>query len=308
MRILVVGAGATGGYFGGRLAAAGRDVTFLVRPARARQLRARGLRTVGLGHDETISPRLITAPEISAPYDVILLSVKATALAPAIDDIAAAVGPETVIVPLLNGLAHVAALTTRFGQRVVLGGVAKVSTVLSQEGDIVRLADLQSLVYGELDGPVSARARALHEVLSGTSFDTGVSDTILADMWDKWAFIASVGAVTCLLRGTIGEVAAVPGGTEYAEAVLAECAAVSAAAGYPLVESRRQFTRDFITRAGSPFTSSLYRDVAAGNGIEVEHIFGDLIGRARHHAVPTPLLDLVTMQLRIHQSRVTSTR
>ncbi|HEX3813499.1 MAG TPA: 2-dehydropantoate 2-reductase [Mycobacteriales bacterium] len=304
MRIVIVGAGAAGGFFGARLAAGGRDVTYLVRPARADQLRRRGLRISGLGAAESSEPQLVTADAITDPYDLILLSVKATGLPQAIDDVAPAVGPGSVLIPMLNGMAHVDALVERFGA-AVLGGVAKVSTMLNDDGDIVRLADLQSLAYGELAGPESDRVRQVHEVLSGVGFDTAVSDHILDDMWDKWSFIASVGAVTCLLRGAIGEVAAEPGGTAFADAVLAECAAVSAAAGHPLVEENRRFTREFITRKGSAFTSSLYRDVAAGNSIEVEQIFGDLVGRARAFDVPVPLLELVTMQLRIHQDRVT---
>lgn len=149
MKILVVGAGATGGYFGARLAQAGRDVTFLVRPRRAAVLRERGLRIIGLGEEETLTPRLVTADELGGPYDLVLLSVKATALDRALDDIAPAVGPGTAIVPLLNGMAHLAQLNDRFGEKSVLGGVARVITTLNAEGDIVRLAPVAGLTIGE---------------------------------------------------------------------------------------------------------------------------------------------------------------
>ena len=123
MRILVVGAGATGGYFGGRLTQAGRDVTFLVRPARAERLRAEGLQIVSKDGDVTLQPQLVTAGNIAGPYDVVLLAVKSFALDAALDDLAGAVGSATMIVPVLNGMRHIDLLIARFGEAPVLGGL-----------------------------------------------------------------------------------------------------------------------------------------------------------------------------------------
>src|SRR5271165_6604065 len=114
MRLLVVGAGATGGYFGGRLAQAGRDVTFLVRPRRAAQLRADGLQIVSPHGDVTLSPPIVTADTIPGPFDIVLLTVKAFSLDAALADVAPAVGKETMILPFLNGMRHVEAITERF--------------------------------------------------------------------------------------------------------------------------------------------------------------------------------------------------
>jgi 2-dehydropantoate 2-reductase len=301
MRILVVGAGATGGYLGGRLMQAGQDVTFLVRPGRARRLRERGLRLVGPGENTVLTPELLVTGEVTTAFDLIVLSVKATGLRQALDDLAPAVGPDTLILPLLNGLGHIDALVKRFGERAVLGGAVKVVTTVDTEGDIVRLADLHTLTYGTL---TSGRPLDdVHNVLSGTGFDVTVSGDILGVMWAKWVFIASTGAVNCLMRGTIGEVVATPGGPEFAEAVVAECAAVAAAAGHPVPQAELDNTRATVTTPGSPFASSLYRDLVQGNGIEAEHIFGDLVTRARDLDVPTPLLDLVTLHLRVYQAR-----
>jgi 2-dehydropantoate 2-reductase len=301
MRILVVGAGATGGFFGGRLAAAGRDVTFLVRPARARTLHGRGLRITGLGEDTVITPRLVLAGEIDGPYDLVLVSVKATALDAAIKDMAPAVGPDTLIIPFLNGMRHLEALVAAFGEDAVLGGVAKVATSIGPDGDIVRLADLQSLEYGSRRGPVSARLADVHKELSGAGFPTALSTSIVGDMWGKWAFIAAAGAVTALPRGTVGDVVAVPGGADFAEAVIGECFAVAAAAGFPADSA---FARNILIAEGSPFTSSLYRDLADGNSIEVEAIFGDLVDRARFFGISVPLLEIATLALRVYQSQV----
>ncbi|WP_066363865.1 ketopantoate reductase family protein [Herbidospora mongoliensis] len=300
MKILVVGAGAVGGYLGGRLVQAGRDVTFLVRPGRRRLLRERGLRIVGLGEETTLHPYTITANEIAQPFDLILLAVKANALRAAIDDFAPAVGPDTLILPVLNGMRHIDVLAERFGDPRVLGGVVLVNTTVDANGDVRRLGDVQSLTYGAREGLAPDR---LVGTLGDAGFATCQSADIVAEMWAKWVFIAATGAVTCLMRGTIGEVASTPGGAEFAEAVLDECASVAEAAGHPVPKEVLENTRQTVTATPSPMTSSAYRDLVCDRPVEVEEIFGDLARRARELGVPVPLLDLVTLNLRVYQGR-----
>jgi 2-dehydropantoate 2-reductase len=157
MRILIVGAGAVGGYFGGRLAEAGRDVTFLVRPSRAKQLSQDSLRIISPHGDAVLTPKLVSAEEINTPYDLVFLSVKAYALETAMNDFAAAVGPETMILPVLNGMCHIDLLTKRFGEHPVVGGVCLVATEIDEEGRIVQIADIQQLAYGERNGETTPR-------------------------------------------------------------------------------------------------------------------------------------------------------
>jgi 2-dehydropantoate 2-reductase len=204
MTILVVGAGATGGYFGARLAQAGREVTFLVRPHRAEQLRERGLRIVGPGNGagQVVRPNLVMAGELTEPADVVLLSVKATALEAAITDFAPAVGPRTAVVPFLNGMAHLAVLSKRFGESAVLGGVVLIAVQLNDEGDVVQLSPPASMTIGAQDGARTARVQEAYGQLSGAGFDASISDDIIARMWQKWVFIATIGAMTSLMRGT----------------------------------------------------------------------------------------------------------
>ncbi|MEV5750530.1 2-dehydropantoate 2-reductase [Actinoallomurus sp. NPDC052308] len=304
MKILVIGAGATGGFFGARLAQAGRDVTFLVRPRRAAVLRERGLRLTGLGAHEVLAPKLVTPGEIAAPYDLVLVSVKAGSLTSALDDAAPAVGPRTAVVPFLNGIAHMGILNTRFGAPAVLGGVVKVVTMVDDEGDIVRLDPLATMAIGEQDGRSSPRLREIEQTLAGSGFDLSVSTDIITAMWHKWVFISTLGALTALMRGTVGDVVAVPGGELLGPAILAEAAAVSASAGHPVPAEELAATAAGMTEAGSTDTASLYRDVAAGRPTEVEHILGDLTARARVLGVNTPLLDLAALNLRVHQKRV----
>jgi 2-dehydropantoate 2-reductase len=215
MRILVVGAGSTGGYFGGRLAQAGRDVTFLVRPGRAAYLREKGLQIISPNGDVTLTPQLVTAGEIDASYDAILLTVKAFSLEGAFEDFAPAVERETMILPVLNGMRHVDVLAARFGEKAVLGCVCKVATMVDEEGRIVQLAKFQELAYGEMKGVASARTEELDAFMQGAGFDAKLSSTIEREMWEKWVLLAALGGVTCPMRGSIGEIMAAPGGEEF---------------------------------------------------------------------------------------------
>ncbi|MEU4353054.1 2-dehydropantoate 2-reductase [Streptomyces virginiae] len=308
MRILSVGAGAVGGFFGARLAQAGQDVSFLVRPARAKALEARGLRVDGQGEELRLTPKLVTAGAPGDDYDLVLLSVKATALHQALADVAPAVGRGTAVVPLLNGVAQLDALVARLGARAVLGGVAKVVTTLNEEGDILRMAPPAVILTGELDGRPSARVDAIRTVLTGAGIDSPPTADIVAAMWHKWVFISTLVAVTCLMRGTVGEVNAVAGGAALGASLLAEAAAVSAAAGHPVPAAELAFTTATVTTPGSPLTPSLYRDLVAGAPTEADHVLTDLTVRARALGVATPLLDLAALHLRVHEHRLAAGR
>jgi 2-dehydropantoate 2-reductase len=302
MRILIVGAGAVGGYFGARLAQAGRDVTFLVRPKRAEQIQAQGLRILSPKYgDFTARPKTITAAQIRSAYDIILLSVKGYDLTAAIHDFAPAVGPQTVIIPVLNGMRHMDQLTARFGQDAVLGGVCYVATEVDSQGRIIQLADFQSLDYGELDGKKTSRIEAVHQFFQGAGFDTDVSADILHEMWEKWIFLASLGAITCLLRGNIGEIAAVPGGTDLSLSALRECAAIAGASGYPLSEAFLAEKRSQLTAPASSLTSSMYRDLKDQAPVEADSILGDLVERGRKHGVSAPIVEAAFVSLTIYQ-------
>lgn len=302
MKILIVGAGAVGGYFGARLAQAGRDVTFLVRPSRVEQLQRDGLRIVSPHGDLTFKPKTTTADKIDSPFDVILLSVKAQVLDQAMNDMAAAVGPETMIYPALNGMRHIGTLSSRFGERAVLGGVCLVATDLDPEGRIVQLNESQKLIYGERGGQITDRIKSLDAILSGAGYETELSSNIVQAMWQKWVFIATIGLVTCLLNGPIGEIVAVPEGEATALQILEECASIARASGFPPAEPFLETLRKQITAQGSKTTSSLYRDMQKGNSSEVETVLGDLLALGRSHQLQTPLLQAACVRLRVFQN------
>ena len=304
MRILIVGAGATGGYFGGRLAQAGRDITFLVRPKRAAQLREMGLQLLSPHGDVTVQPQLVTADQIAGPYDAVLITVKAFGLDAAMADIAKAVGPHTMIMPVLNGMRHLDALIARFGETPVLGGVCLVASMIDPEGRIKQLAGFQSLIYGERNGAMSARAEALDAALKDAGFEARASSSIMQEMWEKWILLATMGAITCLMRGTVGEIEAAPGGAGLALQVLEECCAVSKASGYPVGDAFLTRTKAAVTSKGSPSAPSMYRDLVQGLPVEADQIVGDMLKRAQEFEITAPVLTAAYAHLSIYSARV----
>ena len=304
MRLLVVGAGSTGGYFGGRLAQAGRDVTFLVRPRRAAQFREGGLQIVSPHGDVTLHPRLVTADAIDGPYDAVLLGVKAYSLDAAIDDFAAAIGPQTTIVPMLNGMRHVDILEERFGKDAVAGGVCKVATTVDPDGRIVQLAKFQDLAYGERNGSVSPRMEELDAFLQGAGYEARLSRAIEYEMWEKWTLLATLGGITCLMRGNIGEVVAAPDGTSFILSFFDEVISVVSAVGRAPNAAFVETARAALTTPGSTQAPSMFRDLQQGSPIEADQIIGDLLARGGKAGIATPLLAVAYAHMSVYQQRL----
>jgi 2-dehydropantoate 2-reductase len=308
MRILVVGAGALGGYFGGRLKEAGRDVTFLVRPRRAEQLAKAGLIVRSPKGDVSIAaPPTVLAENLRGPFDLILLSCKAYDLQSAMDSFAPAVGPKTAILPLLNGMKHMDALAARFGAAAVLGGQCVISATLDGEGHVLHLNDLHFLSYGEQDGAKSPRVQAIAETFSGAKFDSQLSTAIRQEMWEKWAIIASMAGITCLLRGAVGDIVAAGAGKEAMD-IYAECCAIATKNGFAPGESARKRSTAMLTTPGSTFAASMLRDIERGAPIEADHIIGDLLarggaGKSSASAGDYPLLQIAYAHLRTYDAR-----
>jgi 2-dehydropantoate 2-reductase len=209
-----------------------------------------------------------------------------------------------MVLPVLNGMRHLDTLTQRFGEKPVLGGVCVVATMLDDQGRIVQLADTQELTYGELNGAASARVGALDTLMQGAGFTARASQAIAQEMWEKWVFLATLGGITCLLRGTVGEIEAAPGGADLARQLFSECAAIATASGYPPGKGFTARIKTTVTAPGSPLASSMYRDLQRQRSVEVDHILGDLLARARHRDVPAPLLAAAFTHLRVYQHRV----
>ena len=300
MRILVVGAGGIGGYFGGRLAAAGRDVTFLVRPKRAETLLLNGLSIRSpLGDAHIAQPRLVTSDRISEVFDLVLLGCKAYDIDDAIASLAPAVGPETAVLPTLNGMAHLDRLEQQFGAQAVLGGTCFISTTIAPDGAILHMNDTHRLSFGERAGGLSARIDAIAGVMADAGFQAEVSANIMQSMWDKWVFIASSAGMTCLMRSAIGDYVAA-GASDVALQLIDECASVAAGQGFALDAAALERIRGMMTMAGSSITTSMLRDIEAGARIEAEQIIGDMIIRS---GTRPPLLSLIHAHLRAYEIR-----
>ena len=303
MRTLVVGAGAVGGYFGGRLLEAGRDVTFLARPARAAALAETGLRIRSPHGDASLlTPPVVLAGNLHETFDLVLLSCKAFDLEGAIASFAPAVGPQTAILPLLNGMRHLDSLDQRFGTARVLGGQCQIASTLTEAGEIVHLSEMQSLTFGERDGAISERVKAIESLMSGAIFESRASTGILLEMWEKWVFLASLAGSTCLMRATIGEICHSPGGADFVLGLLAECGSIAAAEGYPVLEAFLTRTRGLLTATGSPLTASMFRDMERNAPIEADHILGDLLQR-RGLRPQVSLLDVTYTHLKAYELR-----
>ncbi|MBE3000437.1 ketopantoate reductase family protein [Nocardiopsis sp. HNM0947] len=304
MRILVVGAGAVGGYFGARLVQAGRDVDFLVRPARAEALRERGLVLRDPdGAEETVHVDTVTADRVGPDYDLVIVAVKSYAFDPALEDLAPAVGPKTVVLPFLNGMSHIDTLVDRFGAERVYGGVAMVMTRLGENGEIVQIGPLAELIHGPVAPDPVVAPEQVREALDTGRFDSRPTDRAVQELWDKWVLLASLGACTCLMRGTIGEINRAPGGAAFTRAVLAESCAIAAASGYPIAEETRARTEKIVGSTRAPTTTSMYWDLTHGNPVEDEHIVGDLVRRGGELGVPTPLLEVARTHLAVYSAQ-----
>jgi 2-dehydropantoate 2-reductase len=304
MRVLVVGAGAIGGYFGGRLLQAGRDVTFLVRPKRAGELAAAGLVIKSPLGDVTLkNPPTVQADTLTEKFDVVLLSCKAFDLEDAIRSFAPAVGPQTAIIPLLNGMLHLDVLDRKFGRERVLGGLCAIAVTLNEKREVVHLQPMQSLTFGERDGKMSDRVRAIADVFASGNFGSVASEQIVQDMWEKWVFLSSLAASTSLMRTAVGHILAAPGGRDFLLGMVDEVSAIAKAGGHEPRGPFAERTLTMLTTEGSPMTASMFRDIKVGAPVEADHVIGDLIARAEAAKIPVPKLRIAYTHLKAYEKQ-----
>ncbi|WP_315310209.1 ketopantoate reductase family protein [Pantoea vagans] len=300
MRILMAGAGATGGYFGARLAQAGQDVTFLVRERRYQQLQNNGLVLQTPQGTETLQPQLTQASTLTGHYDLIIVTVKSFALEQVMADIAPAVGPDTLIMPILNGMRHIATLQQRFGEDKVIGGLCKINATLGEQGEVIQMTPLHQIFYGALDGNNDERLQRVDAALRDCQVDTLFSDNIMDELWEKWLLLSTLGAVCCLARGDTRQILTSRGGEALLQGIFTEILSVITAEGYqprPAVTAR---IFELLNNPATPMTSSMYRDLTQGYDIEADQIIGDLLLRAKRNGLATPLLNAVDVNLQVY--------
>jgi 2-dehydropantoate 2-reductase len=304
MKVLVLGAGAVGGYFGGRMAEAGVDVTFQVRPARAELLAKNGLRITSKLGDVRLQPKCVTEDQVKPEYDVILFTAKAYDLESAIGAIAPAMaGKRGCVLPMLNGMSHLEALDARFGRERVMGGVAYIASTLMPDGEIRHLNDIHRIAFGPRDANQKKVCDALSSALKGVKGDWKQLDNVEQAMWDKWVLLATLAGMTCLMRAAVGDIVATGSGEKLMLALLQEHAAVAKASGFTTPEGVLQNYRGMLTQKGSAFTASMLRDIESGGQAEGDHILGALLTRARKLHVAAPVLEVAATHLEAYAAR-----
>jgi 2-dehydropantoate 2-reductase len=306
MKILVLGAGATGGYFGGRLVEAGADVTFLVRERRAAQLNEKGLVVKSPHGDFTLRVKTVTQAQLRPDYDLVLLTCKAYDLESAIKSLASGMGPATHVVPLLNGLAHVDRLIAEFGAQRVLGGTCGIASTLTPEGEIRQLTPLHRIAYGLLEGGrphARAKLEELHKSFKRTPVDAVLAEDIVLEMWEKFVLLATMAAMTGSMRAAVGDILATDEGEMLINETLEACRATAAKAGHPPRDKAIAAARKLLLERGSTFTASMLRDIESGNRVEASHIVGDMLKRARAAGVDPGPLRFAYAHLQAYQAR-----
>lgn len=284
MKILVLGAGAIGGYFGGRLAQAGADVGFLVREKRAALLRQHGLVVRSPHGDFTQAVQTVLASELDAPFDLVLLACKAYDLEAAIESIRPALGPDSHVLPLLNGVAHIAKLQQAFGAQRVLAGSVVIPATMTPEGEVVQLMPVHRIVFGllaESSRGAEAKLQQLQALFRATPVDAVLSADIWQELWEKFVGLATLAASTCLMRAAIGDILATDEGAAYLQQTFDACARAAAAAGHAPREAAKASFGQMLQQRGSTLTASMLRDMEAGSRTEGAHIVGDMLQRVQ---------------------------
>ena len=304
MKTLILGAGAIGGYMGGRLQQGGADVTFLVRPARREALQRDGLVIKSPKGDVTQQVKAVLDGAESGPFDVVVLTCKAYDLDSAIEAVAPIVKPGVTVVPLLNGMRHLDVLDARFGVSNVTGGLARVGVAMSPKGEILHTSPFATISFGERDGKAARPALGeLDASVKKAGIDGGLHGNIIQDLWDKWIMLCTLATMCCLMRGTSGDILEAAEGQAIMLETLEECRKVAAAAGCDPGEKGMANVRSFLTQKGSRFAASMLHDLEQGSMVEAEHVVGDMIARAKMAGIATPNLRMAYAHLQVYLAR-----
>ncbi|WP_102272539.1 ketopantoate reductase family protein [Cytobacillus massiliigabonensis] len=300
MRILVVGAGAIGGYFGGRLIEKGEDVTFLVREKRKQQLDQDGLIIESIHGDLKLKPKTILSGDSADPFDVILVSTKAYQLKDAMEGFRAYVNENTMILPLLNGYAHLDRLISEFGEERVLGGLCFIESTLDHSGKILQTSPAHDLVFGERTRKKTNRILSLQASFSDTKAAITLSENIEQDMWHKYLFITTFSGVTSLLRSPIGPIREQEYGLKTVQNLLNETAAIMREIDAPIDNHIEETQMNRILGLSYGMKSSLQRDMEKQQPTEADHFFGYLLQHAKEKGIDSPLLSAIYANLAVY--------
>jgi 2-dehydropantoate 2-reductase len=304
MNILVIGAGAVGGYFGGRLLEKGEDVTYLVREGRQKQLQGLGLDIESIHGNVLLHPKTILAGEEAGPFDVVLLTTKSYHLDGAIKDIRPYVKEETVILPLLNGISHFETLDKEFGEDKVIGGLCFIESTLDSKGRIIQTSPSHDFVFGERNGEKTERIMKIADAFSGTKANFRLSENINQDLWHKYMFISTMSGITTLMRQPIGPIRETESGNHTIKRLQSEIFKVMKSVDAPIAKEIESMQMKQIAGLGYTMKSSMQRDMEKLAQVEVEHLHGYLLGIAQRETIDVPVLEAVYANLKIYQEQL----
>ena len=310
MRVLVMAAGAVGGYFGGLLARAGEDVLFIARGDTLSAIRERGLRVESVtSGDFDVRARAAERPPGAAwTADFVLFCVKGYDNAAAIETMRAAVGPDTTILTLQNGLGSGDELAAAFGRERVALGAAYVDAAQPAPGVYREQGGACRILLGEPDGGEDGRGAALARTLRAAGIEAAVSEDIQKTLWEKLIYICALSGMTCVTRSSFAEVMDTPATAEIAEKVVAEAAAAGRAAGVDLDADAEERTMAILRADKEHLLSSMHADLMAGKPLEVGNLNGRVSRVGREFGAPTPINDMIAACLTPAHNRAIARR
>jgi 2-dehydropantoate 2-reductase len=301
LRIAVMGSGGVGGYLGGRLAAAGQDVTFVARGAHLAAIRAHGLALRSALGDALIRPAQASDdPGAIGPVDLVIFAVKLYDTEAAAEATRPLVGPDTGVVTVQNGVDSAELLARALGRDHVIGGVAQIASVIDEPGVIRHTGTMASFVFGELDGTRSERVAALAAALQAAGVEHRVSADIQRDIWDKMAFLATFAGLTALMRLPIGPIREDAETRAMLREGLAEAFAVARARGIALPDDFVERTLSRCDRLPYEMKSSMLQDLERGRRLELPWLSGAIVRLGQELGVPTPIHAFITTALKLH--------
>jgi 2-dehydropantoate 2-reductase len=303
MKILILGAGGIGGYFGGRLLQAGADVTFLVREARQQQLRSQGLRIESKFGDAKLAVDARLKDQIGSDFDLVILTCKAYDLRDALDTVEPALQGDALVLPLLNGIAHLEMLNAHLGAHRVLGGAAKIAVTLTPEGVVRHLNDWCQLTFGGQDGWSSRCLNDLKTLFDASSVEARISPDIVRELWLKLVHLGTVASLTTLMRANVGEIVRTPEGKALFREALETNNEIARREGYPPDGEFIASYHSLFSQADSLYEASLQRDLERGGRIESDHILGFLLERCRAHGLRDDILRLAYTHAKAYEQR-----
>ena len=291
MKILIVGAGGIGGFYGSQLHQVGADITFLLREKRKQLIDQKGLTIETPKNHFTIFPKTILADQLTPIYDLIILAPKAFDLPDTLNSISKASSHGTIL-PFLNGFTHLSVLDQQFGKERVMGGVAHIAAMITESGSVKQLNEMKILTVGPRNQNQVAVCQDFFELCKKADFDSFYRDDIELALWEKWVFLATLAGATTICRGSIGEIVATAYGKDLIQQMFHECCQIATTLGYIISDQARLKSLEILTKPGSPFTASMLRDLLAGNRNEHQHILGELINFAVQESIACPLLKI----------------